>query len=65
MTDTMDIMTTHAKKKTLKHIGKCHIYKSSKDNLQMNDTNANIRNAILKALQVASSTQQHTTSTAP
>jgi hypothetical protein len=49
--DTMDIIKTHRKGKHLNTLEKYHIYKISKDNLQMNDPNTDTCNPIFKALQ--------------
>jgi hypothetical protein len=51
ITDTMDIIRTHRKRKHLNTLEKYHIYKSSNDNLQMDDTNTDTHNPIFKALQ--------------
>jgi hypothetical protein len=49
ITDTMDIIRTH--RKQLNTLGKYYIYKVSKDNLQMNDTNMDVNNPVFKTLQ--------------
>jgi hypothetical protein len=48
--DTMDIIKTHRKRKHLNTLEKYCIYKISRDNLQMNDTNTDTNNPIFKAL---------------
>jgi hypothetical protein len=49
-----DFIRTYRKAKHLNMLEKYHIYKISKDSLQMNDTHTHtdIRNPLLKALQV-------------
>jgi hypothetical protein len=49
--DTVDIIRTHRKGKHLHTLTKYHIYKISKNNLQMNDTNINTHNPIFRVLQ--------------
>jgi hypothetical protein len=51
VTDTMDIIRAHGKGKHLNTLENYHIYKLSKDNIQMNDTNTDTHNPIFKALQ--------------
>jgi hypothetical protein len=50
ITDTMDIIKTHRKGKHLNTLEKYYIYKVSRDNLQMNDTNTDTHKPIFKAL---------------
>jgi hypothetical protein len=47
MTDTMDVITTGRKGKHLNTLERYHIYKTSRENLHMNDTH----NPIFEALQ--------------
>jgi hypothetical protein len=51
MTDTTDIRTMERKGNHLNTLERYHIYKSSKENLHMNDTYVDIRNPIFEALQ--------------
>jgi hypothetical protein len=51
ITDIVDITRTHRKGKHLNTVGKYHIYKVSKNNLQMNDTDIDTHNPISRALQ--------------
>jgi hypothetical protein len=48
--DTMGIIKTHRKGKHLNILEKYHMYKTRRDNLQMNDTNTDTHNPIFKAL---------------
>jgi hypothetical protein len=48
---TMGIIRTHRKGKHLNTLEKYQIYKISKDNLQMNDTNTDTHSPIFKVLQ--------------
>jgi hypothetical protein len=50
ITDTMDIIRTHRKGKHLNTLEKYHIYKISRENIQMNDTNTDTHNPIFQAL---------------
>jgi hypothetical protein len=51
MTDTMDIITTGRKGKHLNTLERNHIYRTSRENLHMNDRYIDTRNPIFKALQ--------------
>jgi hypothetical protein len=46
----MDIIKTHTKGKHINTLETYHIYKISKDNLQMNEANTDMHNPIFKAL---------------
>jgi hypothetical protein len=46
----MEIMETERKGKHLNTLERYHIYKASKDKIQMNDTNIDIYNPIFKAV---------------
>jgi hypothetical protein len=50
ITDTMDIVNTGKKGKHLNTLEKYHIYRTSKDNLHMNDTYIDIYNPIFETL---------------
>jgi hypothetical protein len=51
ITDITDITRTHKKGKHLNTLEKYHIYKISKNNLHVNDTNIDIHNPIFRTLQ--------------
>jgi hypothetical protein len=51
MTDTMDVITTGRKGKHLNTLERYHIYKTSRENLHMNDTHIDTHNPIFEALQ--------------
>jgi hypothetical protein len=52
MTDTVDIIISTGRKcKHLNALESYHIYKTSRENLHMNDTHINIHNPIFEALQ--------------
>jgi hypothetical protein len=50
ITETMDIIRTQRKGNHLNTLEKYHIYKISRDNIQMNDTNTDTHKPIFKAL---------------
>jgi hypothetical protein len=50
ITDTMEVITTGRKGKYLSALEKYHIYKISKKNIHMNDTNINAHNPIFEEL---------------
>jgi hypothetical protein len=50
ITDTVDIVKTHKKGKHLNTLEKYHIYRISKSNLHMNDTNIDTHNPVFKTL---------------
>jgi hypothetical protein len=50
ITDTMEIMETERKGKHLNMLERYHIYKASKNKIQMNDTNIDVYNPIFEAL---------------
>jgi hypothetical protein len=49
--NTMDIIRTQKKGKHLNTLEKYHIYKTSKNNLHMNDTNIDTHNTVFRTLQ--------------
>jgi hypothetical protein len=51
MTDTMDVITTGRKGKHLNTLERYNIYRTSRENLHMNDTYIDTHNPIIKALQ--------------
>jgi hypothetical protein len=51
MTNTMKVLKTEKKGKHLNTLEKYHIYKTSKEGLQMNDTYINIHNPIFEVIQ--------------
>jgi hypothetical protein len=51
VTDTMDIITTGRKGKHLNTLERYYIYKTSMENLHMNDTHIDKHNPIFEALQ--------------
>jgi hypothetical protein len=51
VTDTVDIIRIREKGKHLNTLGKCHIYKISKNNLHINDKNIDTHNPIFRTLQ--------------
>jgi hypothetical protein len=51
MTDTMDVITTGRKGQHLNTLERYHIYRTSRENLHMNDTYIDTHNPIFKALQ--------------
>jgi hypothetical protein len=51
MTDTMDVITTGRKGKHLNTLERYHIYRTSRENLHMNDTYIDTHNPIFEALQ--------------
>jgi hypothetical protein len=51
MMDTIDIITTRRKGKHLNTLERYYIYKTSRENLRMNDTHIDTHNPIFEALQ--------------
>jgi hypothetical protein len=51
MMDTMDVVTTGRKGKQLNTLEKYHIYKTSRENLHLNDTHIDTHNPVFEALQ--------------
>jgi hypothetical protein len=60
MQDTMEIITLIRKGKYLNTLEKYHIYKASKDNLNMNDTHIDTHNPIFETLHEIYTRQQYT-----
>jgi hypothetical protein len=60
MANTMKVLKTEKKGKHLNTLEKYHIYKTSKEGLQMNDTYIDIHNPIFKVIQEINNSDKNT-----